>query len=426
MRFYLMMLTGLFTVNGMGQNQLILEFVDDLTSNQFEKAYQKLDSRVQAQLPVSQFPLVWQSIIAQNGKINQVEFHCEELTSESEINFYTIYFENRTLDLQVAYAIESETISGFFLVPVYDCHQQEKYQSPSYKDESRFREEDLEIKSGSVVLNATITQPHESHRAICLFIHGSGPQDRDLTNGVNKPFKDLAIGLAVHGISSIRYDKRTYTYRDSMEEMTIEKEVINDVSNIIKYVASHPELQRKDVYLMGHSMGGMLLPKITLLNPQVKGLVFMAANVSSLEDLILRQYDYLFHLDGTLDEVEQKQLAQIKSQVRYLKDSLTTSSTPDKLPFQIPSSYWLSLKNYDPIESVKKISPPMLFLQGEQDDQVTLEEFNRWQQTLSERGDVTFKSYQDVNHLFIQDQENKPTNIPYYIVKDIIQWIKAI
>ncbi len=71
-----------------------------------------------------------------------------------------------------------------------------------------------------MVLNATITQPHESHRAICLFIHGSGPQDRDATMGVNKPFKDLAMGLAVHGISSIRYDKRTYTYQNDIKEIS--------------------------------------------------------------------------------------------------------------------------------------------------------------------------------------------------------------
>ncbi|MCY4299039.1 MAG: alpha/beta hydrolase [Flavobacteriaceae bacterium] len=193
---------------------------------------------------------------------------------------------------------------------------------------------------------------------------------------MNKPFKDLAMGLAVHGISSIRYDKRTYTYQNDIKEIPIEKEVIDDVSNIIKCVACHPEFQRKDVYLIGHSLGGMLLPKITLLNPQVKGLVFMAANVSPLEDLFLKQYDYLFHLDGTLDEVEQKRLSQMKNQVRYLKDTLTISSTSDKLPFQIPSSCWLSLKNYNPTESVKKISVPMLFLQGEQDYQVTLEEFN--------------------------------------------------
>ncbi|MCY4299038.1 MAG: hypothetical protein OXC61_07040 [Flavobacteriaceae bacterium] len=57
--------------------------------------------------------MVWQSIIAQNVKINRVEFHCEEFTTESELNFYTLYFENQTLDLQVAYSLESNSLSGF-------------------------------------------------------------------------------------------------------------------------------------------------------------------------------------------------------------------------------------------------------------------------------------------------------------------------
>ncbi|MDZ7606573.1 MAG: hypothetical protein U5K79_13515 [Cyclobacteriaceae bacterium] len=47
---------------------------------------------------------------------------------------------------------------------------------------------------------------------IVLFVHGSGPNDRDETIGPNKPFRDIAYGLAEKGIASLRYDKRTFVY----------------------------------------------------------------------------------------------------------------------------------------------------------------------------------------------------------------------
>lgn len=37
-----------------------------------------------------------------------------------------------------------------------------------------------------------------------LLVHGSGPQDRDEAVGPNRPFRDLAVGLAALGVASLR------------------------------------------------------------------------------------------------------------------------------------------------------------------------------------------------------------------------------
>jgi hypothetical protein len=58
---------------------------------------------------------------------------------------------------------------------------------------------------------------------------GSGPIDRDQTVGGNKPFKDLATGLASRGIAVLRYDKRTMIYRAkvaTLKDLTVRKEVM--------------------------------------------------------------------------------------------------------------------------------------------------------------------------------------------------------
>ena len=63
---------------------------------------------------------------------------------------------------------------------------------------------------GEWALPATLTMPAGTGPLpAVVLVHGSGPDDRDETVGANKPFKDLAAGLASRGIAVLRYDKRT-------------------------------------------------------------------------------------------------------------------------------------------------------------------------------------------------------------------------
>jgi fermentation-respiration switch protein FrsA (DUF1100 family) len=66
-----------------------------------------------------------------------------------------------------------------------------------------------------------------------------------------------------------------------------------------------------------------------------------------------------------------------------------------------PVSYWLDLRGYDPPSAARSVTAPMLILQGERDYQVTPEEFGKWKAALGSRQDVTFQSYETLNHLFI-------------------------
>src|SRR5665254_10563 len=52
--------------------------------------------------------------------------------------------------------------------------------------------------------------------AAVVLVQGSGPSDRDETIGPNKPFRDIAWGLASAGIAVLRYDKRTFVYGAQM------------------------------------------------------------------------------------------------------------------------------------------------------------------------------------------------------------------
>src|SRR5437868_1155092 len=72
-----------------------------------------------------------------------------------------------------------------------------------------FDEREVTVGKGEWELPGTLGLPKGSgpFPAVVL-VQGSGPQDRDETMGVNKPFQDIAWGLASNGIAVLRYDKR--------------------------------------------------------------------------------------------------------------------------------------------------------------------------------------------------------------------------
>ena len=63
-------------------------------------------------------------------------------------------------------------------------------------------------------LNGLLTLPEELSSPVpaVVFVHGSGASNMDEKVGKLTPFKDLAEGLARHGIASVRYDKRSFAH----------------------------------------------------------------------------------------------------------------------------------------------------------------------------------------------------------------------
>ncbi len=79
---------------------------------------------------------------------------------------------------------------------------------PSYAHPERFQEQEVQIGHGKWVLPGTVSIPQSDGLfAAVLLVHGSGPHDLDETLPPNKPFRDLAWGLASQGIAVLRYEK---------------------------------------------------------------------------------------------------------------------------------------------------------------------------------------------------------------------------
>jgi pimeloyl-ACP methyl ester carboxylesterase len=271
-------------------------------------------------------------------------------------------------------------------------------------------------------------------------VHGSGPNDRDETIGPNKIFQDLAWGLASQGVAVLRYDKRTLEYAkkltpDLVAEMTVKEEVIDDALLAIKVMHQTDGIDPKRVFLLGHSLGATVAPRIALQDPDLAGLIIMAGITRPFEDTILDQFTYLYNLEGETTKQQKTDLESLKVKVDRVKElKFSDNIPPEDLPLGIPLDYWVDLNNNKTSDAVKNLTIPILVLQGERDYQVSsTKDFEGWKTALKLNEKASFKLFPNLNHLFIASK-SKSTPQEYAVeghvdedvINVIIQWIEEI
>lgn len=419
---------------------LAQQLVSWFVQGDFEAVVQSLDESLRLQLPVEKLQATYQALVAQVGEFKeQVGAHTFQIPSV-ELVIVTCAFANASLDFNVAFN-EPGKIVGLTITPVGSVELQYTavYEPPAYVNQDLFKEQEVQIGKGEWVLPGTLSVPvGDGPFPAVLLVHGSGPNDRDETIGPNKPFRDLAWGLASQGIVVLRYDKRTKVYPEKMREListlTVKEEVIDDALDAISLLSSIEEVNSQRIIVLGHSLGGYLLPRIGAADGGIAGMIALAGMCRPFEDAILDQFIYIYSLSGTLSAEQQKFLDQLKKQVALVKSPDLSLSTPaSELPLGVSPAYWLDLRGYHPEEIARGLQQSMLILQAEGDYQVTMEDFQIWKSALSGRSNVQFKSYVGLSHLFMPfegGQKSTPAayNVPGHVVEevinDIVDWVK--
>lgn len=300
------------------------------------------------------------------------------------------------------------------------------WQRPAYSQPDSFSERAVTTGDGEWRLPGTLTIPvGNGPFAAIVLVHDSGPADRDDTVGGTKIFKDLAEGLASRGVVVLRYEKRARQYSARMAGMygnTVSEETVDDAVASAALLRTQKEVDPKRVFVLGHGLGGYVAPRIAEDDGKLAGLVILGGHVRPLEDLVVDRAENRGAAPKDLDYA--------KSMARRVK-ALEPADADSPPILGMPVSYLLDLKGYDPAAQAKKLTIPMLILQGERDFQSTMKDFALWKAALSARKDVTFHSYPALNHFFVAG-EGKSTDIEYRkpghvapeVIDDIAKWIR--
>jgi pimeloyl-ACP methyl ester carboxylesterase len=259
-------------------------------------------------------------------------------------------------------------------------------------------------KTAGVTLAGTLTMPQSQHPTpAVLLISGVGPNDRDYTMfSRHKLFAVLADCLTQHGIAVLRYDKRGVGKSTGKGGSSVtSKDLADDALAGIEYLKTIPEINVQKIGVIGHSEGGMIASMLATQSPNIAFIVLLAAvsatdidnlvkhtaaqlKVDGASDGFLKQDSFvrakllsISRTEPDIDKAEKLMLEAVKNYLDALTEEQKTESqqlmfalNTDNAPKMVKlfnSPWYRFFLNYDPIAVLKKITIPVLALNGDRD-----------------------------------------------------------
>ena len=402
--------------------------VENMLADDFEAATAGFNNEMAELLPASELEASWDTVVAPLGEYQE---HYQT-SGEAQNNYYIVQvisrFELNSVVTSVTFDA-SGNVAGLWM-NYYTIES-----GPIETDE--FKEISLAV--GEYQLPGILTVPTGGENPpVVLLVSGSGATDMNGTIGAagNTVLRDIAHGLANHGIATLRYDDRYYAHPELANDegaMTIEAEVLDDVYAAIGQLAIDSRVDSSRIYVLGHSLGGMLVPKIAAESNQLAGVISLAGSLRNLAEISLDQNIAAAEAIRTnLSAEEEKQLdAQLEKAEAEVSAILALKGDDGKTYLTLPASYWYSLNQAVGLNYIDQLDIPILILQGSEDFQVYPQtDYALWQEYLADDPNATLVLYQGLNHLFMESDGSKtiaeydaPNTVNQEVIDDIASWI---
>ena len=281
-------------------------------------------------------------------------------------------------------------------------------------------------------LNGLLTLPDDLTKPVpaVVMVHGSGPSNMDERVMKLTPFKDLANGLVTRGIASLRYDKRTFAYAKQLKKVSpdVEMETVEDAVRAVELLKKDPRIDHDRIFLLGHSLGGMLVPRIDAEGADVRGMILMAGTPHRLEETVLRQLKQTGGSRSILKLITGIEYRIFSNKFKDLYQMSDEEAKRKKFAGNLSLYYFKDLGRKTAADYLLENDKPVLIMQGGRDFQVLAEDdFRLFQELLADRENTEYKLYPDLNHCFVKAiyddimKASKEYGAERHIGKDVIR-----
>lgn len=317
-----------------------------------------------------------------------------------------------------------------------------------------------------ITLAGTLTTPKSGGPfPAVILISGSGPQNRDEELLGHKPFLVIADHLTKNGIAVLRFDDRGVGKSTGDHSIATSEDFSTDVLAGIEFLKTRDDINKNYIGLIGHSEGGMIAPIVASKSNDVSFIVLLAGPGMPGDELILLQAELIARAEGIREDKIKNDVRLAKKFYDIIKATPDDSEAKKKLldtfeqyynalseeektqlgDFEMLKTQQLTVLlspwfryflSFDPVPYLKKVTCPVLALNGEKDLQVPPKEnLSVIEKALTDGGNKNFKTKElkSLNHLF---QTSETGAFSEYVkieetfspvaLEEILTWIKSV
>lgn len=413
------------------------DVLEKLANGEFETVFAQCDPAMREALGSAEgLADVWAQLTGMLGALETVQASDAGAQGEFRLAAAQCAFENADALLTLAFDAQNRLAS-------LALTQMQAHESGVDTDEGGYIEEEITLRAKEAdATNGLLTLPEgEGPFPAVILVHGSGASDMDETAYANAPFRDLARGLARLGVASIRYDKYTYAHPELCQsaDFTVDDEYTRDAVDAAALLAEDARIG--DIYLLGHSQGAMLAPRIMRalqegLGERLRGGVLLAGSPLHLWEIQYHQnLDVLSALSGEALE-ENRALVEAEAAKAAALAALPDEELLDETLFGLSAYYQADEMSVDAAQTAVELGLPLFIAQGAKDWQVRpADGIEAWQSALPEDFDATFQLYDDMNHMLADmageatgtatDYISAGAHVSEALIEDIAAWIGA-
>ena len=333
------------------------------------------------------------------------------------------------------------------------------------ENRDNFIEKNISFQSGKINLDGTLTLPKNVKKpSVVLLLPGSGPTDRDenVSKGLHKfisnNMKIISVHLANNGFASYRYDKRGVGKTQELALQVGFNDIVNDARSAIKFLSNLQAIDVNNIFILGHSEGGIVGTILSAENKNIKGFIGIASPITPLDEEVLRQITHILTMRGKSKEkvdqltnafkgtfnlmrkykdwtkINANEIKQMFSKASFGFKILPAKTAKNALAKQFRPNWFIQSFDYNFEDIAAKISCPVLLLFGEKDYQVPVEEGKSFEKILLENNiDSKLVILPNLNHMLRYNPEKMDpktslrslkTDFDKRVLNNITDWLE--